>query len=42
MADSGLNGMAIGMVNYIDELPFLEAELLPRMEQMGLRESTVS
>lgn len=39
MADAGLNGMAIGMVNYIDELPFIEAELLPRMERIGLRKS---
>ena len=38
MADAGLNGMAIGMVNYIDELPFIQAELLPRMERAGLRE----
>ena len=37
MADAGLNGMAIGRVNYIDELPFIEAELLPRMTHLGLR-----
>ena len=37
MADAGLNGMAIGMVNYIDELPFIEAELLPRMAHLELR-----
>ncbi|MAM67721.1 MAG: LLM class flavin-dependent oxidoreductase [Rhodospirillaceae bacterium] len=38
MADAGLNGMAIGMVNYIDEIPFVEAELLPRMQRLGLRD----
>jgi len=30
--------MAIGMVNYIDEIPFVEAELLPRMQRLGLRD----
>ena len=38
MSEAGLDGMALGLVNYIDELPFLEAELLPRMERMGLRQ----
>ena len=37
MSEAGLDGMAIGLVNYIDELPFIEAELLPRMERVGLR-----
>ena len=34
---SGLDGMAIGMVNYIDEFPMLRDEVLPRMERLGLR-----
>ncbi len=38
MSEGGLDGMALGLVNYIDELPFLEAELLPRMERLGLRQ----
>ena len=29
--------MALGLVNYINELPFIQAELLPRMERLGLR-----
>ncbi len=37
MADAGLNGLAVGLVNYIDELPYIEAELLPRLERLGLR-----
>jgi len=35
--DAGLDGMALGLVNYIDELPFIQAELLPRMQRLGLR-----
>lgn len=35
--DAGLDGMALGLVNYINELPFIQAELLPRMERLGLR-----
>ncbi len=34
---SGLRGVAISMVNYIDELPFFQQEVLPRLERMGLR-----
>ena len=37
MSEGGLDGMALGLVNYINELPFLEAELLPRLERLGLR-----
>jgi len=38
MSDAGLAGMAFGLINYIDELPLLREELLPRMERLGLRE----
>ena len=34
---SGLRGIAVSMVNYIDELPFFEAEVLPRLQRLGLR-----
>jgi alkanesulfonate monooxygenase SsuD/methylene tetrahydromethanopterin reductase-like flavin-dependent oxidoreductase (luciferase family) len=37
LCDAGLDGMALGLVNYIDELPFIQAELLPRMQRLGLR-----
>ena len=37
MADAGLDGMAIGLVNYIDDFPHLRDEVLPRMERLGLR-----
>lgn len=32
-----LDGMAIGLVNDIDDFPFFRAEVLPRMERLGLR-----
>ena len=35
---AGLDGMAFGLVNFIDELPFFASEVLPRMERLGLRE----
>ncbi len=38
LSDAGLDGMALGMVNYIEEFPILRDEILPRMERAGLRE----
>ncbi len=35
--DSGLDGMAIGFVNYINDFAILRDEILPRMERLGLR-----
>jgi alkanesulfonate monooxygenase SsuD/methylene tetrahydromethanopterin reductase-like flavin-dependent oxidoreductase (luciferase family) len=37
MCDCGLDGMAIGLVNYIDDMPAVRDEVLPRMERLGLR-----
>jgi hypothetical protein len=34
----GLNGLACGMINYIDDFPHIRDELIPRMERAGLRE----
>ena len=34
---SGLRGIALSMVNYIDELPFFQQEVLARLERLGLR-----
>jgi FMNH2-dependent dimethyl sulfone monooxygenase len=39
LADAGLNGMAIGLVNYVQDMPYLRDEVLPRMERLGLRTS---
>jgi FMNH2-dependent dimethyl sulfone monooxygenase len=35
----GMTGIALSFVNYADELPYFIAEVLPRLERMGLRES---
>ena len=35
---SRVNGMAIGLVNYINDLPALRDEVLPRMARLDLRE----
>lgn len=37
LSDAGLDGMAVGLVNYIDDFPALRDELLPRLERLGLR-----
>lgn len=39
---AGLEGMAIGLINYIDDFPMLRDEVLRRMERRGLREPFVS
>ena len=35
--DAGLDGIAIGMVNCIEEFPILRHEVVPRIEHLGLR-----
>jgi FMNH2-dependent dimethyl sulfone monooxygenase len=35
---AGLTGIAVSFVNYLDELPYFCAEVLPRMARLGLRE----
>jgi FMNH2-dependent dimethyl sulfone monooxygenase len=37
---AGLAGIAVSLVNFADELPYLRAEVLPRLERAGLRVST--
>jgi len=39
LAASGLKGIAVSFVNYLDELPFFCAEVLPRMARSGLCDS---
>ncbi len=34
---AGFDGIAISFINYLDELPFFRAEVLPRLERLGLR-----
>jgi FMNH2-dependent dimethyl sulfone monooxygenase len=37
IAGCGFDGLAFGLVNYLDEFPYLRDELLPRLEAKGLR-----
>jgi len=37
---AGLTGIAVSFVNYLDELPYFCAEILPRLARLGLREKT--
>jgi alkanesulfonate monooxygenase SsuD/methylene tetrahydromethanopterin reductase-like flavin-dependent oxidoreductase (luciferase family) len=38
LSRAGLTGVAVSGVNYIEELPFLCDEVLPRLERLGVRE----
>ena len=38
LSDAGLDGMALASVNYVQEMPVIRDELLPRLERLGLRE----
>jgi FMNH2-dependent dimethyl sulfone monooxygenase len=37
LSRAGLTGIAVSLVNYADELPYFRAEVLPRLERVGLR-----
>jgi FMNH2-dependent dimethyl sulfone monooxygenase len=38
LSKAGLTGIAVSLVNYIEELPFFCEEVLPRLARMGLRQ----
>ena len=38
LAAAGLTGIAVSFVNYLDELPYFCAEVLPRLARLRLRE----
>jgi alkanesulfonate monooxygenase SsuD/methylene tetrahydromethanopterin reductase-like flavin-dependent oxidoreductase (luciferase family) len=40
ISNAGARGIALSFVNYLDELPYFCAEVLPRLTRMGLREPT--
>jgi dimethylsulfone monooxygenase len=42
LSKAGLTGIAISLVNYIDELPYFVDEVCGRLERMGLRERVSS
>jgi dimethylsulfone monooxygenase len=37
LSRGGLTGIGVSFVNYADELPYFCAEVLPRLERLGLR-----
>ena len=37
MAKAGFSGIAMGFVNYLAELPYFRAEVVPRLERAGVR-----
>ncbi len=37
ISDAGLSGTTVAFVNYIDEFPYFRDEVMPRLEEMGLR-----
>ena len=37
LADAGARGLALSFINYLDELPYFCAEVLPRLARAGLR-----
>ena len=37
LADAGIDGMAVGFVNYLNDVPLVRDEVLPRMERHGIR-----
>jgi alkanesulfonate monooxygenase SsuD/methylene tetrahydromethanopterin reductase-like flavin-dependent oxidoreductase (luciferase family) len=40
LQSAGLDGLALNFVDYLQELPFFAAEVLPRLERIGLRSAT--
>jgi alkanesulfonate monooxygenase SsuD/methylene tetrahydromethanopterin reductase-like flavin-dependent oxidoreductase (luciferase family) len=40
MSEAGVAALAVGLPNYLRELPYLRAELLPRLARLGLRVPT--
>jgi FMNH2-dependent dimethyl sulfone monooxygenase len=38
LSATGLTGIGLSFINYLDELPFFCEEVLPRLERLGLRE----
>ena len=38
LSNAGLDGMALILVNYVNEMPALRDEVLPRLERLKLRE----
>ena len=39
LANSGITGIGLSLVNYVDELPYFCDEVLPRLEKLGVRKA---
>jgi dimethylsulfone monooxygenase len=39
LSNAGLRGIGVSFVNFLNELPYFAAEVLPRLERMGVREA---
>ena len=37
MSDAGLAGSTVAFLDYLKEIPYFIAEVLPRLERLGLR-----
>jgi FMNH2-dependent dimethyl sulfone monooxygenase len=37
LSQAGFDGVGISLVNYLDELPYVRDEVLPRLERLGVR-----
>jgi FMNH2-dependent dimethyl sulfone monooxygenase len=42
ISQAGVRGVAVSFVNYLDELPYFCAEVLPRLAKIGLRDPTIA
>ena len=40
VAGAGFTGIGFSFVNYLTELPYFAAEVLPRLQKMGLRQKS--
>jgi hypothetical protein len=38
MAQAGLAGCSVAFLDYLKEIPYFVAEVLPRLERLGLRD----
>jgi alkanesulfonate monooxygenase SsuD/methylene tetrahydromethanopterin reductase-like flavin-dependent oxidoreductase (luciferase family) len=38
LSRAGLRGIALNLVNYLDELPYIRDEVLPRLQRLGVRD----
>ncbi len=42
MASAGLAGCSVAFLDYLQEIPYFAAEVVPRLERLGLRAPNVA